>query len=44
MNQLTELDALVAGDPALGSVAHAIADARLNFSDRRISRMEPAEG
>ena len=26
--------------PALGSVAHAIADARLNFSDRRISRME----
>ena len=41
MNQLTELDALVAGDPALGTVAHAIAAGRLNFSDRRISRMEP---
>ena len=40
MNQMTELDSLIAGDPALGSVAHAIADARLNFSDRRISRME----
>ena len=40
MNQLTELDALVAGDPALGDIARAIAAARLNFSDRRISRME----
>ena len=43
MNQLTELDALVAGDAALGIVAHAIAAARLNFSDRRISRMETAQ-
>jgi hypothetical protein len=40
MNQMTELDALVAGDVALGVVAHAIAADRLNFSDRRISRME----
>jgi hypothetical protein len=40
MNQLTELDALVACDAALSTLAHAIAAGRLNFSDRRISRME----
>lgn len=40
MNQMTELDALVAGDAELGKLAHAVAVGRLNFSDRRISRME----
>ncbi|MDW6020733.1 serine/threonine protein kinase [Mesorhizobium sp. BAC0120] len=40
MNQMTELDALVEGDPALAATAHAVAAGRLNFSDRRISRME----
>ena len=34
MNQMTELDVLVAGDPATGSVARAIAAGRLNFKDR----------
>ena len=42
MNQMTELDALVSGDPGLAEVAHAIAAGRLNFSDRRIARMESA--
>jgi hypothetical protein len=41
MNQMTELDALVGADAALGALARAIAAGRLNFSDRRISRMEP---
>lgn len=41
MNQMTELDALVAGDAALGEIAHAIAAGRLNFSDRRIAKAEP---
>lgn len=40
MNQMTELDALVVGDPELGALAHRIAAGRLNYSDRRISRME----
>jgi hypothetical protein len=42
MNQMTELDALVAGDPALAEAARAVAAGRLNFSDRRISRLEGA--
>jgi hypothetical protein len=42
MNQMTELDALVAGDPDLAEIAHAVAAGRLNFSDRRIARMETA--
>jgi len=42
MNQMTELDALVAGDAGLASVARAVAAGRLNFSDRRIARMETA--
>jgi hypothetical protein len=42
MNQMTELDALVAGDAALAKIAHAVAAGRLNFSDRRIARMEAA--
>lgn len=41
MNQMTELDALVAGDHELGQIAHAIAARRLNFSDRRIAKAEP---
>jgi len=41
MNQMTELDALVAGDAELGMIAHAIAAGRLNFSDRRIAKAEP---
>lgn len=41
MNQMTELDALVAGDQAMDKIAHAIAASRLNFSDRRIARAEP---
>jgi hypothetical protein len=42
MNQMTELDALVAGDAGLAGLARTIAAGRLNFSDRRISRMEKA--
>jgi len=41
MNQMTELDALVAGDFAVAEIAHAVAAGRLNFSDRRIARLEP---
>ena len=41
MNQMTELDALVAGDAALDKISHAIAAGRLNFSDRRIAKAEP---
>ena len=41
MNQMTELDALVAGDIAVAESAHAVAAGRLNFSDRRIARLEP---
>lgn len=40
MNQMTELDALVGGEADLAATAHEIAAGRLNFSDRRISRME----
>jgi hypothetical protein len=40
MNQMTELDALVDGDAELAAIARAVAAGRLNFSDRRISRME----
>ncbi len=40
MNQMTELDALVADDPALRLIVSDIADHRLNTSDRRISQLE----
>lgn len=40
MNQMTELDALVGDDPALDALARRIAAGRLNFSDRRITRLE----
>jgi hypothetical protein len=46
MNQMTELDAALAGDSELARIVRPIAAARLNFTDRRISRMEkrPAAG
>jgi hypothetical protein len=40
MNQLTELDVLLANDHAAANIARNIAAERLNFSDRRISWME----
>lgn len=40
MNQMSELDARLAGDAALATIVRPIADARLNFSDRRISKLE----
>jgi hypothetical protein len=44
MNQMTELDAALAGDRELARVVQPIAAARLNFTDRRISRMEKKAG
>jgi hypothetical protein len=46
MNQMTELDAALSGDSELARIVRPIAAARLNFTDRRISRMEkrPAAG
>lgn len=40
MNQMTELDDAVKGDPDLAAIAREIASARLNFTDRRLSRLE----
>jgi hypothetical protein len=40
MNQMTELDAALAGDEELARIVRPITAARLNFTDRRISRME----
>jgi hypothetical protein len=40
MNQMTELDAALSGDSHLAGIVQPIAAARLNFTDRRISRME----
>jgi hypothetical protein len=40
MNQMTELEEATKGDPALRATVDTIAAGRLNFSDRRISRME----
>jgi hypothetical protein len=40
MNQMTELDAALSGDPDLARIVRPIAAGRLNFTDRRISRME----
>ena len=40
MNQMSELDARLAGDAGLAEIVRPIADGRLNFSDRRISRLE----
>ena len=44
MNQMTELDAALSGDPELARIVQPIAAARLNFTDRRISRMEKKPG
>ncbi|MBN9079130.1 MAG: serine/threonine protein kinase [Rhizobiales bacterium 65-79] len=44
MNQMTELDAALAGDPELARIVAPIAAARLNFTDRRIARMEKKPG
>jgi hypothetical protein len=44
MNQMTELDAALSGDPELARIVQPIAAARLNFTDRRISRMENKAG
>jgi hypothetical protein len=40
MNQMTELDAALSGDEDLAHIVRPIAAARLNFTDRRIARME----
>ena len=40
MNQMSELDARLAGDFSLAEIVRPIAAGRLNFSDRRISRLE----
>ena len=40
MNQMSELDARLAGDSSLAEIVRPIAAGRLNFSDRRISRLE----
>ena len=40
MNQMSELDARLAGDASLAEIVRPIAAGRLNFSDRRISRLE----
>ena len=40
MNQMTELDALLSADAQLAEIVKPIAAGRLNFSDRRISRLE----
>jgi serine/threonine protein kinase len=40
MNQMTELDAALAGDKELARIVRPITAGRLNFTDRRISRME----
>jgi hypothetical protein len=42
MNQMTELDARLKAEPAIAELVKPIADGRLNFSDRRISRLEKA--
>ena len=44
MNQMTELDALVAGDPDMAAIAADIAAGRLNFTDRRLSKLEARAG
>jgi hypothetical protein len=40
MNQITELDDLLAREPELKTIVRPIVDARLNWTDRRISRLE----
>lgn len=42
MNRMPELQVQLAADPELVPVLRPIADARLNFSDRRVNRLEPA--
>jgi len=42
MNQMTELDARLKAESAMADLVKPIADGRLNFSDRRISRLEKA--
>jgi hypothetical protein len=40
MNQMTELDDLLAREPELVDIVRPIVSERLNWTDRRISRME----
>ncbi|MCP4318314.1 MAG: serine/threonine protein kinase [Hyphomicrobiales bacterium] len=40
MNQITELDGLIMREPDLAPVLRPIIDGRLNWTDRRISRLE----
>ncbi len=40
MNQMTEIEALLSQEPELADCVHDIAARRLNFTDRRISRLE----
>jgi hypothetical protein len=40
MNQITELDDLIGREPELGPIVRPIMEARLNWTDRRISRLE----
>jgi len=40
MNQMTELDALLQREPSLATLVRPIADGRLNWTDRRIARLE----
>ncbi len=40
MNQITELDAVLQREPDLAAVMRPIVDGRLNWTDRRISRLE----
>ena len=40
MNQITELDGVLQREPELAAVTRPIVDGRLNWPDRRISRLE----
>ncbi|WP_419910202.1 serine/threonine protein kinase [Hoeflea sp.] len=40
MNQITELDAVLTREPELAATVRPIIDGRLNWTDRRISRLE----
>lgn len=40
LNQMTEIDAVVAAEPELGALVHALAAGRRNFTDRRVTDLE----
>ena len=40
MNQITELDNVLQREPELAAIVRPIVDGRLNWTDRRISRLE----